>query len=108
MHVLFCESELHEDKEFIFKADHEVSEEEFDEFVRNEHPEEYDECEDTGDWDEPDDWGEEDEEEYDEDEEWDDSYLDEDYCFLKIKEQKEVPDDDPILEKAELIEGYNF
>ena len=96
MYVLFCESELHENKEFIFKADHEVSEEEFDE------------CEDTGDWDEPDDWGEDDEEEYDEDEEWDDSYLDEDYCFLKIKEQKEVPDDDPILEKAELIEGYDF
>lgn len=125
MYVVICESSNydHEGKIFVYTADHEVDEDwEFDEFVRNEEPDEYYFAEDDGDIEydhecyydgEIDDSGfDDDDEDWDDDDDWD---IDEDENYLHILEQVEVPDDATEYEykgqkfdltKAKKIEGY--
>lgn len=101
MFVLYCESEQEGHQKYIFKADHKVEEEEFDEFVKEEHPDEY-EFDESDLWDDDSEYWDDDED-YDEDED-DCDWEDEGYNFLNIVKQVEVADDDPILDEAELIE----
>ena len=101
MFVALCESAVHVGKKFVFKSSQKITEEDVEDYVREEIPEEYyyGDGEEDYDYDEPSfDSGRFFDDDDEEDEDWDD--VDEECCYLDINEIKEVSDDDPILKDA--------